>query len=160
MLEKLVFYSYGSTPCSYTVSRRLGSAITSIPATSPIFSTTGLKQGIMYRDTIEYQKAIQTANKYIRKHYRSHQVARRLHYKLKEEKYIEYDDDVLNLEIIRYNDGDIGLRIWDNSMEEILYEENIVNKTITKTEIKPAYPFEHVYQHNEETYLYKPGGIY
>ncbi len=124
------------------------------------FQLLGLKQGIMYRDTIEYQKAIQTANKYIRKHYGSHQVARRLHYKLKEEKYIEYDDDVLNLEIIRYNDGDIGLRIWDNNMEEILYEENIVNKTITKTEIKPAYPFEHVYQHNEETYLYKPGGIY
>jgi len=124
------------------------------------FQLLGLKQGIMYRDTIEYQKAIQIANKYIRKHYGSHQAARRLHYKLKEEKYIEYDDDVLNLEIIHYNDGDIGLRIWDNNMEKILHEENIVNKRVTKMEIKPVYPYEHIYESNEETYFNRPAGMY
>jgi hypothetical protein len=45
-------------------------------------------------------------------------------------------------------------------MEKIEYEENITDKPVTRREIKPAYPFEHAYQPNEETYFHRPGGIY
>jgi len=52
------------------------------------FRMLGLNQGIMYRSTMEYQKAMQIANRYIRRHYGSHQIARRIHYRLKKNMYI------------------------------------------------------------------------
>ena len=124
------------------------------------FRLLGLKEGIMYRNTMKYQKAIQVANRYIKKYYGSHQVARRLHYKLKKEKYIEPDDEIFNIEIMYYEDGDVGIRIWDNNMEEIEYEENVTDKPVTRREIKPAYPYEHIYEPNEETYFHRPAGLY
>jgi len=39
-------------------------------------------------------------------------------------------------------------------MEEVKYEENIANKPIAKKEIKLVYPYEHVYEPNEETYFH------
>ncbi len=127
------------------------------------FLLLGLKEGIMYRNTTEYQKAIQVANKYIKKYYRSHQVARRLHYKLKNEKYIytkPEEDETLNIELFYYEDGNLGIRVWNNSMKKIKYAVNLTNKSIERREIKPAYPYEHVYEPNEETYFNRPAGIY
>ena len=120
------------------------------------FRMLGLNQGIMYRSTMEYQKAMQIANRYIRKHYGSHQAARRVHYRLKRDMYIyrKPDDEILNIEILHYEDGDIGVRVWDNKMEEVKHEENITEKPIAKKEIKPAYPYEHIYEPNEETYFH------
>ncbi len=120
------------------------------------FRLLGLDQGMMYRSTVEYQKALQIANRYIRKHYGSHQAARRIHYRLKKNMYIyrKPDDEILNIEILHYEDGDIGVRVWDNKMEKAKHEENVTNKPLTKKEIKPAYPYEHVYEDNEETYFH------
>ena len=100
----------------------------------------------MYRSTVEYQKAMQIANRYIRKHYGSHQAARRIYYRLKKDMHIyrKSDDEILNIEILHYEDGDIGIRVWDNKMEEVRHEENMTNKPLTKKEIKPAHPYEHV----------------
>ena len=116
----------------------------------------------MYRNTVEYQKAMQIANKYIKKYYGSHQAARRLHYKLKKEKYIymKPKDETLNVELLYYEDGDLGIKVWDNSMKKIKYAVNLANKSIERREIKPAYPYEHVYEPNEETYFNRPAGIY
>ena len=130
---------------------------------SRYFQLLGLKQGIMYRNTVEYQKAMQMANKYIKKYYGSHQAARRLHYKLKKEKYIYTkleEDETLNIELLYYEDGDLGIRVWNNSMKKIKYAVNLTNKSIERREIKPAYPYEHVYEPNEETYFHRPAGLY
>ena len=129
---------------------------------SHYFQMLGLNQGIMYRNTAEYQDATQVADRYIRKYYGSHQVARRIHYKLKREEYIyrKPDAETLNVEILHYEDGDMGVRIWDNEMEKIKHEENVTDKPIAEKEIKPAYPYEHIYEPNEETYFHRPGGIY
>ncbi len=124
------------------------------------FQLLGLKGGIVYRPSKEHLEAMKIASKYVRRYYGSHQSSRRIHYMLKKQGYIEYDNEVYNLEIIYYEDGDLGVRLWDNNMQEALYEENITDKPIAKREIKPAYPFEHIYEPNEETYFYKPGGIY
>ena len=63
-------------------------------------------------------------------------------------------DEILNIEILHYEDGDIGVRVWDNKMEEVKHEENITEKLIAKKEIKPAYHYEHIYEPNEETYFH------
>ena len=96
------------------------------------FQLLGLKGGIMYRPSKEHLEAMKIAIKYVRRYYGSHQSSRRIHYMLKKQGYIEYDNEVYNLEIIYYEDGDLGVRLWDNNMQEALYEENITNKSITK----------------------------
>ena len=124
------------------------------------FQLLGLKQGIQYMRIQEHERSKKVADRYVRKYYGSHQSSRRLHYELKQRGLIEYEDEVYTLEILYYDDGSIGLRIWDNNMEETLYEENITDKPIAKREIKPAYPYEHIHEPNEETYFHKPAGIY
>jgi hypothetical protein len=114
----------------------------------------------MYRPNREHMEAMKTASKYVRRYYGSHQSSRRIHYMLKKQGYIEYDNDVYNLEIIHYEDRDLGIRLWDNNMREALYEENIIDKPEAKREIKPAYPYEHIYEPNEETYFHRPAGLY
>lgn len=124
------------------------------------FQELGLTEGIMYKFNQEYANQTKLANRYIRKYYGNHQSSRRLHYKLKKLEYLNYDNEVYNLEIIHYRDGDIGVKLWDNNMEEIKYEENITNKPVKNKEIKPAYPYEHIYEPNEETYFSRPGILY
>ncbi len=124
------------------------------------FQLLGLREGIMYRHNREHMEAMKTASRYVKRYYGSHQSSRRLHYEIKKRGYLEYGNKVYNLEIIYYEDGDLGVRLWDNNMQEILYKENTTDKPIAKREIKPAYPYEHLYEPNEETYFYKPGGIY
>lgn len=124
------------------------------------FTMLGLREGIMYKQYKKYIEAIKVANKYINKYYGSHASSRRIHYQLKRMSYIEYDNEIYNIEIIHYKDGDIGVRLWNNKMQETLYEENITDKPIENKEIKPAYPYEHLYKPNEETYFHKPAGIY
>jgi predicted transcriptional regulator len=122
------------------------------------FQLLGLKQGIMYKHSQEHLEAMKIANKCVRKHYGSHPSSRRLHYELN---YIEYDDnEIYTLEIIHYHDGDLGVRLWDNNTQETLHKENITSKPVSKREIKPAYPYEHVHEPNEQTYFHRPGRIY
>jgi len=121
---------------------------------SQYFQLLGLKEGIMYRHSQEHLDAMNTAHMYVRKYYESHQLSRRLHYELKRLGYIGYGDEIYNAEIIRYEDGELGARLWDNDMNEMLYEENIVDKPVVEREIKPVYNFEHVYEQNEETYFH------
>ena len=45
-------------------------------------------------------------------------------------------------------------------MQEALHEENTTDKPVAKREIKPAYPYEHVHEPNEETYFHRPAGLY
>ena len=124
------------------------------------FRLLGLREGIMYRHNREHMEVMRIAHKYVRKYYGSHQSSRRIHYKLKEQGYLEYDNEVYNIEIFHYEDGDLGVRLWDNNMQEVLYEENITDKPVTRREIKPAYPYEHIHEPNEETYFHRPAGIY
>ena len=124
------------------------------------FIVLGLGEGIMYRYTDEYEEAAKIASRYVRKYYGGHQSSRRLHYMLKKEGYIEYGDEVYNIEIFHYDDGDIGVRIWDNDMDVIIYEENVIDETIEDKEIKPAYPYEHIYEPNEETYFHNLPRLY
>ena len=94
------------------------------------------------------------AHKYVRRYYEDHQFSRRLHYELKRQDYTKYNDKIYNVEIIHYEDGDLGVRLWDNNMNEILHDENIVDKPVVKREIRPVYPYEHIYEPNEETYFH------
>ncbi len=114
----------------------------------------------MYKPSKEHLEAMRIASKYVRRYYGSHQSSRRIHYTLKKQGYIEYDNEVLSLEIIYYEDGDLGVRLWNNNMQETLYEENITGKPVVKKETKPAYPFEHIYEPNEETYFNRPARVY
>ncbi len=50
------------------------------------------------------------------------------------------NDEVYTLEILYYDDGNIGLKIWDNNMDEILYEENITDKTSSKKRNQTSLP--------------------
>lgn len=124
------------------------------------FTELGLKQGIQYWRNREYLDAWRISSRYVRKYYGSHQASRRLHYQLKENKILKYDKDVYTAEIKYYKDGSLGLRIWDNPMKEVLYEENWSDLPAERREIRPVYPFEHIYDPNEETYFHKIGGIY
>jgi len=121
---------------------------------SHYFQLLGLREGIMYKQSQEHLDAMKTAHMYVRKYYESHQFSRRLHYELKRQGYIKYGDEIYNAEILHYEDGDIGARLWDNDMNEMLYGENIADKPAVEREIKPVYPFEHVYEPNEETYFH------
>jgi len=107
---------------------------------SQYFQLLGLREGIMCKQSQEHLDAMNTANKYVRKYYESNQLSRRLHYELKRQGYIGYGDEIYNVEIIHYEDGDIGARLRDNNMNEMLYEENIADKLVVKREIKPVYP--------------------
>lgn len=118
------------------------------------FQLLGLREGVMHGYSQEHLEAMEIAHRYVRMYYESHQLSRRLHYELKRQNYIEYGDETYNAEIVHYEDGDLGVRLWDNNMEEILYEENIVDEPVVEREIKPVYPFEHVYEPNEETYFH------
>lgn len=51
---------------------------------------------------------------YIREYYDSHPVARRLHYYLKKEGYLQYDNEIYTLKIYHYANGEIGLETYDN----------------------------------------------
>ncbi|MEB3788953.1 MAG: hypothetical protein GSR72_03570 [Desulfurococcales archaeon] len=118
------------------------------------FQLLGLREGIMHKHSQEHLEAMKIAHKHVRKYYESHQFSRRLHYELKRQGYLEYDEEIYNVEIIHYEDGDLGVRLWDNNMNKILHDENIVDKPVVKREIKPVYPYEHIYEPNEETYFH------
>ncbi len=121
----------------------------------------GAKQGIIYRLTRDYSRAHRIARKYIRKYYKSYPLARRLHYILKKNKLVEYGskDEIYVVEVLNYSDGTVGLKIWDNSRKELLYSENVRDEP-AKKEVKTAYPYEHVYEPNEETYFHRPANLY
>ena len=120
------------------------------------FTRLGLKQGIQYRRDRGHMEAWRISSKYVRKYYGSHQASRRLHYQLKNHGLLEYDEDVYTAEIKYYTDGSLGLRIWDNAKNEVLYEEDWRDQPAERQEIRPVYPFEHIYDPNEETYFHNP----
>jgi len=131
------------------------------PYISQMLRKLGVVEGIQHRNTSEWQKARRIAYKYIHKYYKSFANARRVHYKVKQYKLIEYDGEIYVIEIIHYIDGDIGLRIWDERKEEILHEDNIEeDKEIAYVEVKTAYPREHEDEKNEDTYFSRPSGLY
>jgi len=45
----------------------------------------------------------------------------RAHFELKQYNLIEYDEDIYVVEIIRYIEGDLGVRIWDENREKTNY---------------------------------------
>ena len=125
------------------------------------FRTLGAKQGIMYSLTENYMRAQRIASKYIRKYYKTHSLARRLHYMLKQYKLIKNEkNEIFVIEILYYDDNTVGIRIWDNNREELLYSENVREEPPRKTEYYTAFPEEHVYKPNDNTYFIRPRGFY
>ncbi|OWJ54735.1 hypothetical protein Pdsh_03125 [Pyrodictium delaneyi] len=123
----------------------------------------GLRQGIQhnYFNKQEHMEAQRIAQEFIKRYYVSHPNARRLHYILKELGYIEYDNEVYTLKIFHYPDNTIGLEIYDDKGEELLHSDSIRRDlTPSRVEIKPAFPFEHVDEQNENTYFIRPAGLY
>ena len=123
----------------------------------------GLREGIQYNyfDKQMHREARKIAQQYIRKYYHSHPAARRLHYMLKKLGYIEYDNDVYTLKILYYPDNKIGLEIYDDRGEELLYSDSVRKDYRPKrVKVKSALPFEHVDEENEETYFSRPSGLY
>ena len=65
----------------------------------------------MHGHSKEHLEAMKTTHKHVRKYYESRQFSRRLHYELKRQDYIMYDDKIYNVEITHYEDGDLGVRL-------------------------------------------------
>ena len=123
----------------------------------------GLREGILYNYFRKWQhlEAQKIAQEYIRRYYISHPSARRLHYMLKKLKYIRYDNDIYTLKIYHYEDGSMGLEIYDERGEELLHQDSIKNNiAVTSVETKTAFPFEHIDKKSENTYFYRPAGLY
>ena len=123
---------------------------------SRYFRMLGLQEGILYSQTNNHEEARRKAQKYIKEYYRSFRAARRLHYMLKEWNLIGYEDqEVYTLELLYYQDGSIGVRIWDEQKEELLEELGVKGEKPIKVKRKTAFPEEHIYAPNEETYFYR-----
>ncbi|MEB3764579.1 MAG: hypothetical protein GSR77_00200 [Desulfurococcales archaeon] len=123
---------------------------------SRYFRMLGLQEGIMYSQTNNHEEARRKAQKYIKEYYRSFRAARRLHYMIKEWNLIGYENhEVYTLELLYYQDGSIGVRIWDEQKRELLEELGVKNEEPTKVEHRTAFPEEHIYQPNEETYFHR-----
>ena len=121
----------------------------------------GLDEGIYYRPyDLQYQEARRLAQQYIRRIYGSHQSARRLHYLLWEEGYIWSEEDkVYTVRVYHYPDGEVGIQVLDKTGREEVYGENLRDK-LAQVETYTALPCRHVDERNEETYFYRPGGLY
>lgn len=115
----------------------------------------------MYSYTQQHEEAKNIAQQYVREYYHSYPNARRLHYQLKELRYLWYDEDVYTLKICRYPNNSIGLEVYNDRGEELLHSDCIENNTIPKRiETKTAFPFEHVDEKNEKVYFSRPSGLY
>ena len=117
------------------------------------FQLLGLRERIMYKHSQERLEAMKIAHKYVRKYYESHQSSRRLHYELKNQGYLEHGDKVYNAEIIHYEDGDLGVKLWDNNMEDTIRGKHS-GQTSSKEGNQTSLHLQHVYEPNEETYFY------
>ncbi len=121
------------------------------------FNRLGIRQGVLYALSKKHEEARRIAQRYIREYYRSFKVARRLHYLLKERGFIDYgDQEVYALEILHYQNGRIGVRVWDNRKEEVLVKDEITEEEHIRIDYYSAFPEEHIYQPNEETYIHRP----
>ncbi len=121
----------------------------------------GLQEGIYYRphDPL-HQEAREIAQQYIRKIYRSHQSARRLHYMLWERGYVwSEEDEVYTVRVYHYFSGEVGVQILDKAGREELYSENLREEP-AQVETYTALPYRHINERSEETYHYRPGGLY
>jgi len=65
------------------------------------------------------------------------------------------DQDVYTLELLYYRDGSIGVRIWDDQKREFLEELGVKEEEPVKVEHRTAFPEEHIYPLNEETYFHR-----
>jgi len=132
------------------------------PLLHEMLKSLGLVEGLQYNyfRVLEQAEAQRTAQKYIRMYYQSHPNARRLHYMLKEEGYIWYDDNVYTLKIYYYRDGSAGLEVYNDSGEKLIYRDSIKDEKPLQIATKTAFPFEHIDEENEETYFYRPAGLY
>ncbi len=127
------------------------------PLLAEYFNRLGIRQGVLYALSKEHEEARKIAQRYIKEYYRSFKASRRLHYLLKERGFIDYGDrEVYALEILHYQNGRIGVRVWDNRKEEVLVEDGICDEEPVRTDYYSAFPEEHIYQPNEETYFYRP----
>jgi hypothetical protein len=132
--------------CHYFISQLL----------SEYFKMLGVQQGVLYSQSREHERARRIAQKYIKKYYRSFRAARRLHYLLKEKGYIDYEDqDVYTLEILYYQDGGVGVRIWDAQKKEVIEKMGVREESPVRAEYRSAFPEEHIYEPNEETYFHR-----
>jgi hypothetical protein len=126
------------------------------PLLSRYFKMLGLQGGVMYSQTKIHEEARRKAQKYIKEYYRSFRAARRLHYMLKEWGLIDYgDQSVYTLELLYYGGGSVGVRIWDEQKRELLEEVGVREEEPIKVEHRTAFPEEHLYSHNEETYFHR-----
>jgi len=126
------------------------------PLLSRYFKNLGLQEGIIYSQEPSHEDARKKAQKYIKKYYRSFRTARRLHYLLKEKGFINYENqEVYTLELLYYNNNSIGVRIWDEQKRTLLEKIGVKNCNPTKAEYRTAFPEEHIYKPNEDTYFYR-----
>jgi len=132
------------------------------PLLHEMLKSLGLEEGLQYNyfSVWEQAEAQRTAQRYIKMYYQSHPNARRLHYILKEEGYIWYDDNVYTLKIYYYRDGSAGLEVYNDSGEKLIQRDSTKNEKPLQIATKTAFPFEHIDEENEETYFYRPAGLY
>jgi hypothetical protein len=121
----------------------------------------GLEEGIYYNPSNQqHLKAQRLAQEYIKEYYGSHQNARRLHYMLWEQGYVWSDNEIYTVKVYHYPlTHDIGLQILNKTGREELHSENIRNEP-ARVEVLTALPYRHIDRRNEETYHYRPSGLY
>lgn len=121
----------------------------------------GLREGVYYKPhDREHVEAQRVAQQYIREIYGSHQSARRLHYMLWEKKLVWSDEDeVYTVRVYRYADGETGVQVLDKTGGEELYSEGLRDEPAA-VEVYTALPVRHVDPRREETYHYRPAGMY
>jgi len=78
-----------------------------------------------------------------------------------EEKLVWSDEEeIYTVEIHHYLlSNDVGLKVLDKTGREELYSENIRSEP-AKVETYTALPYKHIDRRNEETYHYRPSGLY
>ncbi|MEM2288741.1 MAG: hypothetical protein QW503_06610, partial [Sulfolobales archaeon] len=85
--------------------------------------------------------------------------ARRLHYLLKQQGWFEYPNDILLIEFYYDSGKIIYIAVRDLNNDTVLWGYGNSEHS-EEVERFPVIPGEHVDRENEETYFYRPAGIF
>ncbi len=73
--------------------------------------------------------------------------------------YMWSDGEVYTVKVYRYADGEAGVQVLDAAGREELYSEGLRGEPAV-VEVYTALPHRHLDERSEETYYYRPSGLY
>jgi len=69
------------------------------------------------------------------------------------------ESEVYTVRIHHYPSGEVGVQVLDKTGKEEIYSENL-REGPAQVETYTALPYRHINKRNEETYFYRPSGLY